>query len=73
MCGRHLEARKALGWEILGSHEEPSNPDPSCWDCSERQWDGPSVIETRIAEEDAAAKSEAPKPVPVLPGQRRLF
>lgn len=68
LCERHLEARKVLEWVVDGERESLA-PVPSCGDCREAQRQ-PSVIDRVIDSDDDDTE---PAPVPVLPGQRRLF
>ncbi len=70
LCVRHIENRKAVGYEVV-SEREPYREDNGCDDCAEAS--EPTVMDRVIQEADAAARDDEPKPVPVLPGQRRLF
>lgn len=65
LCQRHVDARKGLGW-IVGP---PRRESSICDDCTA----GPSVLDKVIEAADAEALAAEPKPVPVLPGQRKLF
>jgi hypothetical protein len=70
LCLRHLEIRKAVGWVVLLERASMS-PRPDCDDCEAAKQ--PTVMDRVIEAEEAAAKSDEPAPVRVLPGQRRLF
>ncbi len=70
LCERHREARKALGWVETGVREPVYRGSP-CDDC---ELVGTRTVMDRIIEADDAARAKVePEPVPVLPGQRRLF
>lgn len=66
LCERHVEARKVLGWSI-GPGKQSFSPVPSCHDCDEAKQ--PTVLDRAIEIDDNAE----PAPVPVLPGQGKLF
>ncbi len=68
LCRRHFEARLVLGWELVAENPDPT--DTTCVDCGAARG---SVLEATIAADDAAARDDEPRPVPVLPGQRGLF
>ncbi len=69
LCERHPEARKVLGWVVDG--QRPSlSPNPSCADCETAKQ--PTLLD-RAMEASEAEFDDAPTPVPVLLGQRRLF
>jgi hypothetical protein len=70
LCERHLEARQALGY-VVDAITDPRWPNEPCGDCDEPVTD--TVLDRVIAEADAEAAANEPKPVPVLPGQRSLF
>lgn len=71
LCPRHAEARKVLGWTLI-EERAPLAPRPSCNDC----WDAErtsTVLDRVIEAADAEALAAEPRPVPILPGQRKLF
>lgn len=69
LCSRHATAREVLGWKVK---EHPlAVPDgATCIDCGAASR---TVLDATIAADDAAAPSDEPRPVPILPGQRRLW
>jgi len=70
LCQYHAGVKRAMSREVK---ELPKGPpdDAKCEDCRPAQ--GPTILDRVIEAEDAAAKSDEPAPVRVLPGQRRLF
>jgi hypothetical protein len=66
LCEKHIHTAKARGWEVKASKEPPHAL--LCDDCE----DVGTVLDAAIAAADKAARGE-PEPVPVLPGQRKLF
>lgn len=72
LCDRHLNARKIIGWEVGKITDTRTTlPDYFCRDC--KAADEPTVMDRIIEADDRAKASQEPTPVPVLPGQRRLW
>jgi hypothetical protein len=70
LCDSHLERMKVLGWTVV-EVSKPFGPNPPCRLCDAAKWKREQTVLGKIIEADA--EETEPQPVPVLPGQARLF
>jgi hypothetical protein len=69
LCEMHVERRRAIGWRF-GKDQPAAHSGVHCFDCDSKD---STILEARIAADDAAAKKAEPEPVKVLKGQKSLW